>query len=85
MAKLGTLITDPFEDDAISILEWAYGPQAKWYMINRMACGQRTGQAFMNTLSMYDYESYKKLTGTLEDPFHDDALLPKAIDKLTSK
>lgn len=80
-----TLITDPFEDDAITILEWAYGKEAKYYMVERMASGQRTGQAFMNALSMFDHASYIRLASSKADPFYDDKRLPAAVDRLTSK
>lgn len=80
-----TLVTDPFADDAISMLEWLYGPKAKYYMAERMAMGQRTGQAFMNALSMFDLESYNRLTGTIVDPFYEDKNIPAALDKITSK
>ena len=41
--------------------------------------GERKGQAFMNALPE---EMYRKLTGTLLDPFHKDELLFKALDYL---
>lgn len=81
-----TLITDPFADDAVSILEWAYGPEAKReFIINTGALGQRTGQAFMNALYTVDPVEYDRLSGSLVDPFYDDTKLAQAIDRLTSK
>lgn len=80
-----TLINDPFKDDAVSILEWAYGSQAKWRFIERMAMEQRVGQAFMNTLMEFDQASYTRLAGSFVDPFYVDSKIPAAIDKLTTK
>lgn len=81
-----TLVTDPFEDDAISILEWLYGRAARGsFEQSRIHGHQRVGQAFMNTLYKWDKESYNRLSGTLIDPFNDDTLIPAALDKLTSK
>jgi hypothetical protein len=80
-----TLVTDPFEDDAKSILEWGYGKQAGWQFRERMTMGERAGQAFMNVLLGYDRDAYVKLTGTTDDPFYNDHKLLQAIDRLTSK
>lgn len=81
-----TLVASPFEDDAAEILEWGYGPMAKQiFLENIREDDQRAGQAFMNTLRMYDIESYLRLTGSLWDPFYDDKRIGEAIDKLTSK
>lgn len=80
-----TLVTDPFADDAISILEWAYGPQAKWRFVEKMAATERAGQAFMNVLHEFDPAEYAKLASSKADPFFNDRRLPAAIDKLTSK
>lgn len=44
--------------------------------------GQRDGQAFMNCLPR---EDYKRIAGTLHDPFYKDGNLPAAIDLLTTK
>lgn len=86
MGKQGTLITDPFEDDAVSILEWAYGPAARTsfeqFRINSV---QRVGQAFMNTLYKFDPDEYNRLSGSIYDPFYIDTKIRVAIDKLTSK
>jgi hypothetical protein len=81
-----TLVTDPFMDDASSILEWGYGPMAKQiFLENIRDDNQRTGQAFMNTLRMYDNEEYRRISGSFNDPFYADSKLPAAIDLLTSK
>lgn len=81
-----TLVTDPFEDDAISVLTWAYGMGARITFRNHRNGGvQRVGQAFMNTLFEYAPEEYARLAGSLVDPFYDDKKIPAALDKLTSK
>jgi hypothetical protein len=81
-----TLVASPFEDDAAEILEWGYGPMAKLtFLTNALERDQRVGQAFMNTLRVFDMESYRRLSGSLADPFFDDQRLGKAIDRLTSK
>jgi hypothetical protein len=79
------LINNPFEDDAMSILEWAYGPQAKYRFIERVAGTERPGQAFMNVLRDFDAEGYTRLSLSMVDPFYQDKNLPAAIDMLTSK
>lgn len=80
-----TLITDPFEDDAKEILEWAYGSLAAFTFHDKMSTGERAGQAFMNTLYTFDHPSYTRLTSSKADPFYDDNRLPAALDRLTSK
>jgi hypothetical protein len=80
-----TLIASPFEDDAQEILEWAYGPKAKYMFIEQTSGTQRAGQAFMNVLRAVDPESYARIAGSLWDPFYDDKRLGDAIDRLTSK
>lgn len=81
-----TLVASPFEDDAAEILEWGYGYVAKDTFLSMLVSGHhRVGQAFMNTLSMFDLKEYERLTGSLVDPFNDDTLIPAALDKLTSK
>jgi hypothetical protein len=81
-----TLVTDPFADDAISILEWGYGQLAKDQFMTRVAVlQQRAGQAFMNTLADWDPPEYARLSGSGADPFYQDTKLRAAIDKLTSK
>lgn len=80
-----TLITDPFEDDAVSILEWAYGYEAKQLYYHWRGLDQRVGQAFMNVLRRFDWPAYTRLTNSPEDPFYDDTMLPRAIDRITSK
>jgi hypothetical protein len=66
-------------------LEWGYGRDARTNFMVRMNSGNRPGQALMNTLSLFDFESYTRLQGTLADPFYDDSRLPYTLDKLTSK
>lgn len=81
-----TLINDPFADDAVSILAWAFGAEAaNVFHAYHVVQGQRAGQAFMNTLYEFDNESYRRLTGSLVDPFYKDSKIPDAIDKMTSK
>jgi hypothetical protein len=81
-----TLVASPFEDDAAEILRWGYGEEAlETFLSMKYTGSHRVGQAFMNTLSMFDAESYNRLTGSLVDPFYKDENLPAAIDKLTSK
>ncbi len=81
-----TLVNDPFEDDAAEILEWGYGEEAKRQFLHQITTHDiRVGQAFMNTLRDFDLVGYRRLTGSLVDPFYDDAKLPAAIDRLTSK
>lgn len=81
-----TLITDPFADDARSILEWAYGKNgALRFDQNHTVLRQRPGQAFMNSLYDLDKTEFDRLNGTFVDPFYDDTKLPEAIDRLTSK
>lgn len=80
-----TRIANPFADDAVNILEWAYGMGARIAFNYNVAVGQRYGQAFMNVLFDHDAAEYDRLTGSLVDPFHDDKKLPAALDKLTSK
>lgn len=71
-----TLINDPFEDDAVSMLEWAYGLPAKYRFIEFVAGHQRAGQAFMNVLSEFDPTEYTasrtlsstRSTGTRRSP-----------------
>jgi hypothetical protein len=69
----------------VNFLEWAYGADARTAFVERVRTGQRAGQAFMNTLAVFDANGYNRLTGTLHDPFHQDGRLPMALDKLTSK
>jgi hypothetical protein len=71
--------------EAKNILDWAYGNGARLEFTNRMAVGQRAGQAFMNALYMFDRPEYNRLSRSTVDPFHDDSKLPAAMDKLTSK
>lgn len=81
-----TLVAAPFEDDAAEILEWGYGEVAKEMFVSMSYTGKhRAGQAFMNTLSIFDPPSYARLSGSLVDPFYDDKKLPAALDLLTSK
>jgi hypothetical protein len=81
-----TLVASPFEDDAVEILEWAYGPEArKTFESGVTLLKQRPGQSFMNTLRVFDHAEYNRLSSSKVDPFYNDTLLPKAIDKLTSK
>lgn len=81
-----TLVNDAFENDPGEFLEWAFGFRAKQiFFENVKEDDQRAGQAFMNTLYLYDAESYNRLTGSLVDPFYDDSKIPAAIDKLTTK
>lgn len=81
-----TLVASPFEDDAAEILEWAYGVSARekfveYYFVEN----QRAGQAFMNVLRDVDNEEYRRLTGSIYDPFYKDDKIPNAIDRMTSK
>lgn len=72
--------------DVVSFLEWAYGEKARaMFMTGRNVLGQRSGQSLMNTLSQVDCSAYIKLTGSLVDPFYDDAKIPAALDLLTKK
>lgn len=80
-----TLINDPFEDDAAEILEWGYGKNALQMFVEKIESGQRSGQAFMNTLYQFDFAGYHRLASFPEDPFYDDSKIPAALDKLTSK
>lgn len=80
-----TLINDPFENDAVSILEWGYGADAKRSFVEAVANGQRSGQAFMNTLFVFDRIEYEKIATTVFDPFYDDNKLLSAIELLTTK
>lgn len=81
-----TLITDPFRDDVAEILGWGYGEDAREMFLSMRHTGvHRLGQAFMNTLSIYDGESYNRISGSLVDPFYQDSRIPAALDKLTSK
>lgn len=66
-------------------IEWAYGFEARKNFVLRVKSGSRVGQAFMNTLSLFDFESYQRLTGSLWDPFYDDKRLPEALDRMTKK
>jgi hypothetical protein len=80
-----TLVASPFEDDAAELLAWGYGRIARTVMENCMTLGQRTGQAFMNTLREYDLKEYARIAASPVDPFYDDAKLSAALDLLTSK
>lgn len=81
-----TLVTDPFADDAIGFLEWAFGPKAKAAFVECAAVmTQRAGQAFMNVLFEFDRESYDRLVLSANDPFYNDTKIPKALDIITSK
>lgn len=62
-----------------------YGAQARQNFWIRIRSGSRAGRAFMNTLSLFDYDGYSRILGTLGDPSYDDNKLPKAIDILTGK
>jgi hypothetical protein len=81
-----TLVASPFEDDASSILNWAYGRKAMIDFYTRITDREeRIGQAFMNVLREVDLDEYARLAGSTVDPFYQDKNLPAAIDKLTSK
>jgi hypothetical protein len=81
-----TISIDELADEAKSILEWGYGQEAAGMFVSGVTIlEQRPGQAFMNTLRMYDHAEYSRLTSSKQDPFYNDAKLPAAIDKLTSK
>lgn len=81
-----TLVTDPFEDDAVTMLEWLYGGAARRaFEAGRLYGNERVGQRFMNVLSQFDMREYERLTGTLVDPFYDDTKIPAALDLLTTK
>lgn len=81
-----TLIEDPFENDPIRFLEWAYGSEAsKMFKMGVTMLDQRAGQSFMNTLRQFDINSYARIAGSSFDPFYVDEKIPAAIDKITSK
>jgi hypothetical protein len=81
-----TISIDELVEEALNILEWGYGPEAAGMFVSGVTIlEQRPGQAFMNTLRMYDRTEYSRLTSSTQDPFFNDARLPAAIDKLTSK
>ena len=81
-----TLVTDPFEDDVVSILEWAYGRDARRIFAQfHNVQKQRVGQAFMNTLRQFDYDGYCRILGKVGDPFYNDKKIPDALDILTNK
>lgn len=80
------LVASPFEDDVDELLEWLYGRGALiTYARFRNGGEQRVGQAFMNTLFVYDPQEYARLAGSIFDPFYVDNKIPAALDKLTSK
>lgn len=83
--SLQTLIEDPFENDAATFLEWAYGQRARNQYYEQLEWNQRRGQSFMNVLRVHDEKSYIRLSGSSDDPFYVDHKIPQAIDRITSK
>lgn len=81
-----TVSTEEIIQEAVSILEWAYGHEAaKTFISGVTLLQQRPGQSFMNTLRIFDEHEYARLSGSSFDPFYVDAKIFSAIDKLTSK
>lgn len=73
-------------DTAIWYLRHALGSEAvSFFQKHSNQTGIRDGQAFMNTLSEFNPEDYRRLLGTDFDPFYRDAKIPEAVDLLCTK
>lgn len=80
-----TLVASPFEDDALELIDWAYGTPARYQMQLWMSNGQRVGQAFMNALFQYDRDEYQRIKESDVNPFYLDQLLRLALEMWTTK
>lgn len=80
-----TTFMNPFEDDAVNFLAWAYGEKAREAFMDNLSNDQRVGQAFMSVLYSFDQPEYDRLASSIIDPFYNDARIPAALDRITSK